>query len=100
MYEQSKAAKRRFNIGAFHTRYFVGRGIDIGAGPDGLSRYARVFPGIQYVIDWDKECGDGATLPGIGLASFDFIHSSHCLEHLEDPEGVLIRWLEVLRPNG
>ena len=34
MWEQSKAAKRRFYDGLFHARYFVGRGIDIGGGPE------------------------------------------------------------------
>jgi hypothetical protein len=38
MFEQSKAAKRRFQIGAFHQRYFVGHGIDIGGRPDPLAQ--------------------------------------------------------------
>ena len=29
MFEHSKAAKRRFQIGAFHQRYFVGHGIGL-----------------------------------------------------------------------
>ena len=40
-YEQSKAAKRRFDDGAFQSRYFVGRGIDIGGGPDPLGIPSR-----------------------------------------------------------
>jgi hypothetical protein len=43
MNEQSKAAKRRFSDGAFHVRYFVGDGIDIGGKPDPLGQYANVF---------------------------------------------------------
>ena len=38
MWEQSKAAKRRFHDGAFHSRYFVGNGIDIGGKADPLAQ--------------------------------------------------------------
>jgi SAM-dependent methyltransferase len=33
-------------------------------------------------------------------ASFDFVHSSHCLEHLDDPREALVNWLRVVRPGG
>ena len=37
MKEQSKAAKRRFNDGYFHSRYFVGNGIDKKGGGNAKS---------------------------------------------------------------
>jgi len=100
MYEQSKAAKRRLHQPAFLTRYFVGDGLDIGAGPDGLSRYAGVFPLMRSVRDWDMEDGDAQYLNGVPDESVDFVHSSHCLEHMGNPLVALKNWLRVLRPGG
>lgn len=100
MHEQSKAAKRRVGQPAFMTRYFVGQGIDIGAGPDGLSRYCGVFPLLRAVRDWDLPDGDAQYLDGVADQSLDFVHASHCLEHMRDPRVALANWLRVLRPGG
>jgi SAM-dependent methyltransferase len=32
--------------------------------------------------------------------TFDFVHSSHCLEHLADPYAGLAAWLRVLKSGG
>lgn len=100
MYEQSKAAKRRMTQPAFLTRYFTGSGLDIGAGPDGLSRYCGVFPLLHSVRDWDIADGDAQYLRGVADASVDFVHASHCLEHMRDPRVALANWLRVVRPGG
>ena len=100
MYEQSKAAKRRMHQPAFLTRYFVGDGLDIGAGPDGLSRYVGVFPLMRSVRDWDVADGDAQYLKGVPDESVDFVHSSHCLEHMRLPLTAAYEWLRVLRPGG
>jgi SAM-dependent methyltransferase len=100
MWEQSKAAKRRFHDGAFHARYFVGAGIDIGGKPDPLEQYVGVFPRMQSVRTWDTDAGDAQFMHGIADRSFDFVHSSHCLEHLHDPQRALTEWLRIVRPGG
>lgn len=100
MWEQSKAAKRRFNDGAFLSRYFVGRGIDIGGKPDPLAQYVGVFPRIEGVRTWDMEDGDAQLLAGVADASFDFVHASHSLEHMRDVDEALANWARVLRPRG
>jgi hypothetical protein len=33
-------------------------------------------------------------------ATYDFVHSSHCLEHLHDPAEALSNWFRILRPGG
>lgn len=98
MDEQSKAAKRRFNDGAFQTRFFVGAGLDVGAGQDGLGRHASFFPRITSVENWDVEDGDAQYLQGAG--HYDFLHSSHCLEHMADPYVALQHWVNVVRRGG
>ncbi|MFA8356905.1 tetratricopeptide repeat protein [Burkholderia ubonensis] len=100
MYEQSKAAKRRYRDGDFLSRYFVGDGIDVGAGPDGLGRYRRQFPAIRSVREWDLADGDAQLLAGAGDDTFDFLHSSHCLEHMRDPVEALQNWVRVVKPGG
>jgi len=90
--EQSKAAKRRFADGAFHLRYFAGHGLDVGGKPDPLGRYVGAFARLLSCRTWDLEDGDAQFLAGVPHASLDFVHSSHCLEHLRDPQEGLSGW--------
>jgi SAM-dependent methyltransferase len=99
-HECLKASKRRVLDPAFRERYFVGTGIDVGAGGDGLSRQRDLFPNITDVRDWDMADGDGMLLESVPDESVDFVHSSHCLEHLVDPQQSLKNWLRVVRPGG
>ena len=100
MREQSKAAKRRYNDGAFHSRYFAGDGIDIGGKPDPLQQYVGIFPLLRSVRTWDLQDGDAQFLRGVADASFDFVHSSHCMEHMVDVYESLRNWIRVLKPGG
>jgi SAM-dependent methyltransferase len=100
MHETSKATRRRLHDSRFITRYFRGDGIDIGAGRDPLGSLRELFPAMRSCRAWDVEDGDAQFLHGVADASFDFVHSSHCLEHLADPAEALHHWLRVLRPGG
>jgi SAM-dependent methyltransferase len=88
--ETSKARRRRTESGFFE-RYFTGRGLDVGYGGD------LVVPNCQ---GWDVEHGDAHLLAGLDDAAFDFVYSSHLLEHLEDPPRALANWWRVLKPGG
>ena len=98
--EQSKAAKRRFGDGAFHLRYFAGHGLDIGGKPDPLGLYVGAFARLLSCRTWDLDDGDAQFLAGVPDGSFDFVHSSHCLEHLRDPGEALGNWVRVTKPGG
>jgi SAM-dependent methyltransferase len=100
MKECSKSIARRLQHPNFLTRYFVGEGIDIGGKPDPLSLYVELFPLMRSVRTWDLEDGDAQYLAPIPDSSLDFVHSSHCLEHLVDPREGLRNWLRVVRPGG
>ena len=100
MREQSKAAKRRFYDGAFLSRYFVGRGVDVGGRPDPLSDYIGIFPRMESVRVWDLEDGDAQYMAGVADGHYDFLHSSHCLEHMVDVKEALRNWIRVVRPGG
>lgn len=100
MREASKAILRRLADSRFANRYFVGEGIDIGCGPDPVSLYAELFPRMGAVRPWDMPDGDAQLLQGVADESFDFVHSSHCLEHMRDPREALKNWYRVLKPGG
>lgn len=98
--EMSKATRRRYNIGEFHSKYFVGSGVDIGCGPDSLSNHRMFFPQLEIVRGWDKEDGDAQLMSTVGDDVFDFAVSSHCLEHLHDPFEGLKNWVRIVKPGG
>lgn len=100
MKECSKSIMRRLAEPNFINRYFRGEGIDIGGAPDPLALYVELFPLMRGVRVWDVKDGDGQTLMGVADGHYDFVHSSHCLEHLHDPEEGLRNWFRVLKPGG
>lgn len=100
MRETSKSIVRRSLDQRFATKYLVGAGIDIGAGNDSIDNYGSLFPLLQSVRNWDLDDGDAATMAGVPDDSMDFVHSSHCLEHLSDPYLALSQWIRICRPGG
>lgn len=96
----ARSIQRRLHDIRFATRYFVGRGLDIGAGPDGLALYAELFPRVTQVDTWDVAEGDAQVLSTMPDDVYDFVYSSHCLEHLVDPRDGLRNWFRVLKPGG
>lgn len=92
----SLAVKRR--IAAGHP-YFTGRGIDVGGGHDGLDKYASLF-GFDSCKNWDLPDGDAQYLAGVPDGTYDFLHSSHCLEHMVDPGIAMANWVRVVRGGG
>jgi SAM-dependent methyltransferase len=100
MHELSKSIHRRLHDSNFITRYFVGDGIDIGAGPDSLNQYLDLFPMMNTVRVWDRKDGDAELMADCRDAQYDFVHSSHCLEHILDPATALKNWFRILKPGG
>ncbi|MFN7194294.1 MAG: tetratricopeptide repeat protein [Rhodospirillales bacterium] len=96
----AKALVRRMADVRYATRFFVGAGIDIGAGSDPLSLYAEQFPLMTRLRVWDMPDGDAQKLATIPDDSLDFAHSSHCHEHMVDPMAALQRWFAVVKPGG
>jgi len=105
--EASKAVVRRMHTPGFVTRYFVGDGIDIGAGGDSLAQWHEQFPAMTSLKSFDGEekarpdiLGDAETMEGIEDESYDFVHSAHCLEHMHNPATALGHWWRILKPGG
>jgi ubiquinone/menaquinone biosynthesis C-methylase UbiE len=55
---------------------------------------------VSNVRGWDFEHGDAQLLRGLEDESFDFVYSSHLLEHLPDVELAINNWWRVLKPGG
>jgi SAM-dependent methyltransferase len=68
-----------------------GRGIDIGCGPD------RVTP---EALGFDRAQGDANHISRYFAEQFDFVFSSHCLEHMDDPWQAILEWWNLVKPGG
>ena len=88
--ETSKAKARRERE-KFFEKYCQGKGLDIGYGGDLLSENCR---------GWDIEDGNAETLESLKDSEFDFVYSSHTLEHVKDAEAALRVWWKVIKPGG
>ncbi|MCP4584279.1 MAG: methyltransferase domain-containing protein [candidate division Zixibacteria bacterium] len=88
--ETTKAKPRRLKEG-FFDKYCRGKGLDIGHGGDFI---------VQGCEGWDFDKGDAQYLNGIPDNEFDFVHSSHTLEHMVDSQVALRNWWRVVKPGG
>lgn len=100
MNETSKALIRRLNDTRYASTFFRGEGIDIGAGKDSLGRYQQQFPLITNVRAWDLPDGDAQYMKTVPDETYDFVHTSHCLEHMVDPFTAYKNWLRICKPGG
>ena len=96
----SKSVIRRMYDSNFATRIFKGTGIDIGGFPDPLTLYLEFFPLITTLQVWDIKDGDAQFMDNISDEFFNFVVSSHCLEHLNDPFEGLKNWFRIIKPSG
>ena len=75
-------------IAPFAKHFCVGNGLDVGCGK---------WP-LEGAIPVDLAFGgDAMNLPA---GEFDFVASSHCLEHLPNPVAALEHWKSRIRPGG
>ncbi|MCE0498357.1 MAG: class I SAM-dependent methyltransferase, partial [Methylacidiphilales bacterium] len=68
-----------------------GHGIDIGCGTDPVTPDARRF---------DIQDGDANTASQYVKEQFEFVYSSHCLEHMHDPRATILYWWKLVKPGG
>jgi SAM-dependent methyltransferase len=71
--------------------FLKGEGIDIGCGRDPVIPSARRF---------DLEQGDANHVTKYVSDKFDFVFSSHCLEHMHDPAKTIHDWFQLVKPGG
>ncbi|HND84821.1 MAG TPA: methyltransferase domain-containing protein [Pseudobdellovibrionaceae bacterium] len=71
--------------------YLQGEGIDIGCGDD------PVLPSAQAS---DQIHGDANQISRFVQKQYDYVFSSHCLEHMSDPILALREWYSIVKPGG
>ena len=98
--ETTKARLRRLPDARFVDQYFVGVGIDIGCGDDSLGNHKDTYTNITEVKPWDLPDGDAQLMAGVEDNTYDFVHSSHCLEHMRDPFEAFGNWIRICKPQG
>lgn len=86
-----ETSKTRALWGPREQSILTGRGIDIGCGPD---------PVTPDVCRFDQDQGDANCITRYVHEQFDFVYSSHCLEHMRDPRAALREWWQLVRPGG
>lgn len=69
----------------------TGKGLDIGCGNDPIN---------PWCDRWDKAQGDATFMENAQDFYYDWVHSSHCLEHLAEPRTAVHNWWRLLKPGG
>jgi SAM-dependent methyltransferase len=100
MVATSHSILRRLADSRYATRWFVGAGVDVGGGSDSLGEFIELFPMATSIINYDQMQGDAQLMTDVPDCTFDFLYSSHCLEHLDDPVVALFNWVRVVKPGG
>lgn len=86
-----EASKTRALWGKDVLSLMTGDGLDIGCGPD------PIFPNVDR---FDKEDGDANVISKHINKKYDFVFSSHCLEHMHDPKAAIKEWYSLVKPGG
>lgn len=76
----------------FAKEVLSGKGLDIGC-----NRAEWAYPGAKMI---DLEIKDEWHAFNLPDEEYDYIFSSHCLEHIQDWVGALDYWSEHLKPGG
>jgi SAM-dependent methyltransferase len=87
----NETSKTRKLWNEYQCRILSGNGIDIGSGNDPVVPNVRIF---------DLEQGDANYITRYVSEQFDFVYSSHCLEHMQDAKAAIREWWQLVRPGG
>lgn len=96
MRETAKLFDYRCENGHFN-KYLHGKGIDIGGGPDCLVLPEEIQGDVRL---WDLRDGDAQYVHDFDEETFDFVYSSHCLEHMRDIDIALMNWIRICKVDG
>ncbi|MDQ7059601.1 MAG: methyltransferase domain-containing protein [Sulfurimonas sp.] len=86
-----EASKTREIMTEDELKLFLGNGIDIGCGLDPIMPTARPF---------DMDDGDANEITKYVDTKYDYVFSSHCLEHMHNPKNAIKEWWKLVKTNG
>lgn len=87
----TETSKTKRLWGELENKILSGKGIDIGCGSDPVKSDVRRF---------DVQDGDANHITKYVCDKFDYVYSSHCLEHMHHPEQALSEWWKLVKPGG
>lgn len=97
--ESDKSMKRRKSKFEKYKNIFYGKGIDIGSG-DCVSSMDG-FPRVEKIEPFDINDGNANYISKYrNVNSYDFVISSHCLEHMVDPMQAIKEWFSLIKEDG
>ena len=95
--ECNEASKIKYDV----VEYTRGEGLDLGCG---MYKLYPHFTGVDNGHQWGTEGADIASdcedLHLFATGVFDFVFSSHLLEHIVDYKAALAEWWRVIKPGG
>lgn len=89
--KEVEKSKKIWEQDGIEFRVLKGKGVDIGAGGDPVFPYAQSF---------EQEDGDANVISTYIHDAFDFVYSSHCLEHMHDPKKAILEWWKLVKVGG
>ena len=87
----NEASKTKELMGEMEHNIFKGDGIDIGCGLDPIMPTARAF---------DMDDGDANEITKYVQKQYDYVFSSHCLEHMHNPVSAIEEWWKLVKKDG
>lgn len=94
--ESAKTYENKLKNG-FFDKYMSGYGAEVG--------YAGYEQGVMPILercdgyDMDTPGYDGKMIPVVDC-HYDWLYSSHCLEHISDYKAAIREWFRVVKPKG
>ncbi len=88
---ESEKSKRKWQPGSIELTALKGDGIDIGCSD------CPILPNIRC---FDLKDGDANFITKYIKKQFDFVYSSHCLEHMYNPQQTILEWWKLVKING
>jgi len=86
-----EASKTKQILSEDEKKIFQGKGIDIGCGLDPILPSARPF---------DIKDGDANVITQYINEEYDYVFSSHCLEHMRNPSEAIQEWWKLVKEEG
>lgn len=87
----NEASKTKELMRDSELKILQGKGIDIGCGIDPIMPTAKAF---------DMNDGDANIITRYVNETYDYVFSSHCLEHMYNPEDALQEWWKLVKEGG